>query len=60
MDTGQSRPGQLVDTVGPRTLARGTRDRWSTPQAMGPEPKPPGLVEALGTRTWARVAGGSW
>ena len=36
-DTSASGPGQLVHHAGPRILARGTRDIWSTPRARGPE-----------------------
>ena len=36
-----SSPGQLVDHVGPRNLAQGAQDRWSTAQAIGPVPEMP-------------------
>ena len=32
-------PGNVVDTARIRTLARYTRDSWSTPRALGPRPE---------------------
>ena len=60
LGTSPSRPGDLVDTVGTRTLAqfnrhrinlagtrtlaRVTRDCWSTPRAFGPKRESPGTA----------------
>ena len=32
-------PGNVVETARIRTLARYTRDSWSTPRALGPRPE---------------------
>ena len=51
-----SGPGQLVDTTGPRTQARVTRDSCLTPQALGTGPScPRKLVDPAGPRTRAQV-----
>ena len=39
---GPSRPGQLVDTSGPRTQLRVARESCSTPQVLGAGPESPG------------------
>ena len=36
-----SRPGHLDDPAGPRTLAQGAQDSWTTTQAVEPVPKTP-------------------
>ena len=54
-------PGELVDTVGPRTRARPSRDSWSSPQDLrhGPEcPRTAG--RARRTSSTARVTWDSW
>ena len=40
-DPGPSRPGELVDHAGPRTIAREARDIWSTPRDLGPQRESP-------------------
>ena len=41
LDPIASRPGQLVDPVGPLTRARNTQEIWSTPWALGLGPRSP-------------------
>ena len=51
----------MVDTVGPRALARVPRDSWSTTQALGTGPSWPGQpFNPAGLRTRARITRDSW
>ena len=45
LDTGPGGPGLLVDTVGPRSQVRVTRDSWSTPRALTPKHEMPGTAD---------------
>ena len=44
LDTGPSRPGELVYTAGPRARARVAWESLSTPRSLGPEPKSPRIA----------------
>ncbi|RKM63736.1 hypothetical protein C0215_19690, partial [Clostridioides difficile] len=60
-DMSAIRPGGLGDTAGHRSWARGTRESWSTPRALGDRPDSPGeLVDPAGRRERARVPQDSW
>ena len=43
-DPNPSRPGELVDTAGPKAQACVAQDSWSTPSAFRPEPHSPGTA----------------
>ena len=60
-DTITCRPGDLVDSAGPWTQARGTRESWSTPRELRMGLSRLGqMVDPAGPGTWVRVPRDSW